>query len=269
MISSRKNEKIISASKLSDKKARDKEGLFFVEGAKLLEEANLEGLTVRTMFFTEDAYERYKALIDSTECNEKLLVTSEVYEKITDETSPQGIFAVIKKPSACIFNASDLKQGGFLILEDVQNPLNIGAIFRCAYALGTSKIILSKGCADVYNPKVLRSAMGSIFKARFTYVDSVYGFIKDQLTVGNRVLCTALKEDSAALGSFPFLDGDNVVIGNEGNGVKDETINLCKNSIIIPMTEGAESLNAATACSVMLWEMNKQKLIDTYKLKGE
>jgi TrmH family RNA methyltransferase len=260
-ISSRKNEKIILNSKLKDKKTRDKEGLFFIEGSKLLEEAIKEGLEVIRIFFTQTALDKYEEIISSVKGAEFILVTDDVYEKLTEETAPQGIFAVIKKPDTHTFSPDELSQGGFLILEDIQNPLNIGAIFRCAYSLGTDKIVMTKSCADVYNTKALRSAMGSIFKTKFIYTDSLHSFIENQQKCGNRVICTALYENSEVLGRFNFEMSDSIVIGNEGNGIKRETLDLCRLSLIIPMLKGAESLNAATACSVVLWEMNKDKLI--------
>ena len=267
-ISSRKNEKIISASKLCDKKVRDKEGLFYTEGAKLFEEALIEGLSAKRIFFTQDAFNKHSGLLSKATGAELIMVTDDVFSKLTEESAPQGIFAVFKKPDAYIFTDEEIEQGGFLILEDVQNPLNIGALFRCAYSLGTEKIVMTKGCADVYNTKVLRSAMGSIFKSKFMYCDNLHTFIKEQIEKNNRVICTTLSDKSHVLGNFSFEKSDSIIIGNEGNGIKSDTVSLCNNSLIIPMLEGAESLNAATACAVVLWEMNKDRLIKT-QTKGE
>ncbi len=260
-ISSRKNEKIIYASKLCDKKHRDREKLFFTEGSKLLGEVLLSGLTVTSIFFTQKALEKYSSLLESAKAKENYLVTDEVFAKLTQEEAPQGIFAIVQMPERLPFTEDELRHGSFLILEDVQNPLNIGAIFRCAYSLGTDKIVLTRACADVYNTKVLRAAMGIIFKTRFYVYDSLDSFIRLQQQYGNRVICTALSKSSKLLGKFEFKEGDSIIIGNEGNGIKQETLDLCRHSIIIPMLRGAESLNAATACSVVLWEMNKSKLI--------
>lgn len=259
-IMSRKNEKIIWASKLADKKNRDREGLFFVEGFKLLEEALLSGLTVEKVFFTSKALERYSALIEKSCCSECYLVSDEVYQKLSDEASPQGIFSVIKKPSLKEFTDKELNDGGFIILEDIQNPQNLGAVFRCAYSLGGKKIIMSDKCADIYNPKTLRSGMGSIFKSEFSVIENICEFIERQRLMGNRVFCTHLHSDSRALGSFEFIPSDSIVIGNEGHGVSDTVVSSCFGSVIIPMAEGAESLNAATASSIIIWEMNKSRL---------
>ena len=259
-ITSRKNEKIIWASKLSDKKYRDKEGVFITDGIKLLEEAVISGLYVEKIFFTSKALSLYGDILKKSDSREYYLVTDEVFEKLTDETAPQGVLAVIKKPTATEFSKESIKDGGFIILEDIQNPLNLGAIFRCAYSLGGKKIILSNKCADVYNPKTLRSGMGSIFKSDFMVCENIHDFISEQKSFGNNVYCTHLHSDSLKLGSFEFLQSDSIVIGNEGHGVSEKTVDACSNSVIIPMTEGAESLNAATASSIIIWEMNKSKL---------
>lgn len=260
-ITSRKNEKIIWASKLTDKKHRDKEGIFFTEGVKLLDEVVLSALKVNKLFFTSKALDCYKASIENANADENYLVSDEVFEKLTDESAPQGIFACIQKPVMLPYSEESIKAGGFIILEDVQNPQNLGAIFRCAYSLGGTKLVLTKSCADVYSPKTLRSAMGSIFKAEFYICNDIGSFIDLQKSSGNRVFCTHLHSDSMHLGSFAFKESDSIVIGNEGHGVCDDTVKRCTSSIIIPMVENAESLNAATASSIIIWEMNKAKLL--------
>ena len=260
-ITSRKNDKITDTAKLSDKKHRDRENLFFVEGIKLFEEALLSRLSVKRVFFTKKALELYEDALKKAGCSENYLVTDEVYSKLTEETSPQGIYAVIKKPEGHKFSEEQIKDGGFIILEDIQNPMNLGAIFRCAYSLGGCKLILSKSCADVYSPKTLRSGMGSIFKAEFCVCDDICDFIENQKKLSNRVFCTHLHSKALILGSFDFEKSDSIVIGNEGHGVSENIVNVCTSSCIIPMTPDAESLNAATASSIFIWEMNKSRLI--------
>lgn len=259
-ITSRKNEKIIWASKLSDKKLRDEENLFVTDGSKLLEEAILSGLTAEKIFFTKKALSRYSDLLERADAREYVLVTDEVFEKLSDESAPQGIFSVIRKPAFLPFGEAGLNEGGFVILDDIQNPQNLGAIFRCAYSLGATKLVLSRGCADVYNRKTLRSAMGSIFKCSFFVYDDISQFINLLTQKGNRVFCTRLHSDSLSLGLFKFENTDSIVMGNEGHGVSDKVAQVCTDSVIIPMTAGAESLNAATAAAIIMWEMNKAKI---------
>ncbi len=258
-ITSRKNEKITWAAKLSDKKRRDSEGVFFTDGIKLLQEAVLSRLEIQKVFFTQKALSLYPDELESAKAKEYFLVSDEVFEKLTDEAAPQGVFAVIKKREALPFSDESIHDGGFIILEDIQNPLNLGAIFRCAYSLGIEKIVLTKGCADVYNPKTLRSAMGSIFKCSFYVYDDICDFIKVLKNNGGRVFCTHLHSDSHSLGSFSFEKGDSIVMGNEGHGVSEAVLKECTGSVIIPMNEGAESLNAAAAAAIIMWEMKKSR----------
>ena len=260
-ITSRKNEKIIWASKLCDKKNRDRENVFSVEGIKLLKEALSCSLTVCKLFFTKKALSLYEDTLALCGCEESYLVSDEVYEKLSEESAPQGVFAVIRKPEPAKLFDKEIKEGSFIILDDIQNPQNLGAIFRCAYSLGADKIVMSKKCADVYSSKSLRSGMGSIFKSRFYCLDNLSDFIKSLKECGNKVYCTHLHSRSLTLGSFDFSPSDSIVIGNEGHGVSQEIVDICSDSVIIPMVKDAESLNAATACSVIIWEMNKRKLI--------
>ena len=256
-ITSRKNEKIIWASRLSDKKNRDAEGVFFTEGVKLLEEAILSGLEIEKIFFTQKALSSYPDILEKANAKEYILVSDSCFEKLTDENAPQGIFTAIKKPCSLPFSEECINDGGFIILDDIQNPLNLGAIFRCAYSLGVTKLVLTKGCADVYNPKTLRSAMGSIFKCSFYVYDDICEFIEMLKKYGRRVYCTHLHSDSLVLGSFNFEKSDSIVMGNEGHGVSKNVLDVCTDSVIIPMNEGAESLNAATASAIIIWEMTK------------
>lgn len=255
-ITSRKNEKIIWASRLYDKKNRDAQGVFITDGIKLLGEAVLSGLTVEKIFFTSKALSLYSDILEGANAGEYILVSDSCFEKLTEESSPQGVFSVIRKPEALPFSDDSIDEGSFIILDDIQNPLNLGAIFRCAYSLGSTRLILSRGCADVYNPKTLRCAMGSIFKCHFNVCDDICSFI-EKLKQKNRVFCTHLHSDSLVLGSFAFEKGDSIVIGNEGHGVSEEVRKVCSGSVIIPMNEGAESLNAAAASAIIIWEINK------------
>ena len=255
-ITSRKNEKIIWASKLCDKKKRDAEGIFVTDGIKLLEEAILSGLVIEKVFFTSKALTQYQETLEKADAKEYILVSDEVFEKLTEESSPQGVFSVIRKHDRFSFSDESIKNGGFIILDDIQNPLNLGAIFRCAYSLGSTKIILSRGCADVYNPKTLRCAMGSIFKCEFEVCDDICAFIEKLKENGN-VYCTHLHSNSHVLGTFSFKKGDSIVMGNEGHGISESVLGACTGSVIIPMNEGAESLNAAAASAIIIWEMNK------------
>lgn len=261
-ITSRKNKLISDMCKLSDKRERDNTGLFLAEGIKLLEESVLSGCCIEKLFFTEKALKAYGNKISNASALENYLVTDEVYSKLSQESAPQGIMCCIKQNSISSLSDEEIRNGKFLILEDVQNPLNIGAIFRCAYSMGFTKVIMSDKCADPYGPKAVRAAMGSLFKLQLFRTESVTESIDRIKSFGNRVFCTALSKDSLVLGSFDFIPTDSIIIGNEGHGVSDNTLLHSTNSIYIPMNINAESLNAATAAAIVLWEMNKNTLIN-------
>ncbi|MBQ8759504.1 MAG: RNA methyltransferase, partial [Clostridia bacterium] len=242
------------------KKARDASGVFTIEGIKLFDEAVLSGMEIKSVFFTEKALSIYGAKLEGLTNAEHYLVTDEVYEKLSDESAPQGILAIVKKPLSEDFTEASLKEGSFVLLEDIQNPLNIGAILRCCYSMGFEKVVFSEGCADVYSPKCARAAMGSLFKIKAYFSDDLSETARALSEHGCRVFCTSLGERSVKLGSFDFVSSDCFVIGNEGHGASDTLMNACSHSLFIPMNEGAESLNAATAAAIVMWEMKKDTL---------
>ena len=257
-ITPRKNPSVTDAVKLKDKKNRDRLGLFYAEGYKLLEEVISAKIPVNKLFFTESALQTYPALIEKSGENcEKFLVSDEVYGKLTDEKAPQGLFFCAKTPERLLPDGSSLRDGGFVILDEVQNPQNLGAIIRSAFALRADKIVITNGCADPYGPKALRAAMGAIFRSKLYFAENAFGFIEELEKNGCRTICTRLSKDSEKLGSFEFKAGDSIVIGNEGHGVGDMTAKVCAHSLYIPMNDGAESLNAACAAAITIWEMKK------------
>jgi len=260
-LTSRKNKTVTETAELSkNKKARDASGLFPVEGIKLFDEAVLSGMEIKSVFFTEKALSLYGDKLEKLKAATLYLVTDEVYGKLSDESAPQGVLALVKKPALEALTEKTLTEGSFVLLEDIQNPLNIGAILRCCYSMGFEKVVFSRGCADIYNPKCARSTMGSLFKIKAFFSDDLAETAKALTEKGNRVFCTSLGKRSVKLGSFEFEAADSFVIGNEGHGASDALMSACSHSLFIPMNDGAESLNAATAAAIVMWEMKKQIL---------
>lgn len=260
-LTSRKNKTVIDTAELSkNKKARDASGVFPIEGIKLFDEAILSGLIIESVFFTKKAASLYSNKLETLTDTKLYLVTDDVYEKLSDESAPQGILAIVKKPSAKNLSEESLKEGSFVLLEDIQNPLNIGAILRCCYSMGFEKVIFSESCADIYSPKCARAAMGSLFKIEAYFSNNLPQTAKTLSESGCRVFCTSLGERSVKLGEFEFIPSDCFVIGNEGHGASDLLMNACSHSLFIPMNDGAESLNAATAAAIVMWEMKKSIL---------
>lgn len=260
-VTSRKNKAVIDAASLADKKARDESGLFSAEGAKLLEEVLDTGLAVETLFYTESAAARYASLIERVPEKALVPVTDEVFAKLSTEKAPQGLYACVKKPSVGgLDNLSrDASQGGFVFLDEVQNPANVGAILRSAYAFGFVRAVFCGACADLWSPKTVRAAMGSLFRERLYEVPRTAEAVSAVKAAGGRVFCTALLPESRKLHETAFLPTDSFLVGNEGHGASDDVIRVCGETLYIPMREGAESLNASVAAAVVMWEMKKQR----------
>ncbi|MBQ1962609.1 MAG: RNA methyltransferase [Clostridia bacterium] len=150
-----------------------------------------------------------------------------------------------------------MKNERIVLLESVRDPSNIGAIIRSAAAIGIDRLILSADCADIYHPKAVRASMGTLFNQPIDRVPELSSVIRQMRENGRRVFAAALDEDAVRLGDFIPESGDCVVIGNEGHGLLPETVEACDKTVIIPMTDRAESLNAAVAASILMWEFSK------------
>jgi TrmH family RNA methyltransferase len=152
--------------------------------------------------------------------------------------------------------------GCICLLEAIRDPGNLGTVIRTAAAMGIGAMILSADCADLYHPRTVRAAMGALFTQRIIRVGrgmlpEVIGGLRD---AGRRVFATALHQDALRLGEVALRQGDCVVIGNEGHGLTEETVAACDACMIIPMQEGSESLNAATAAAICMWELSCTKI---------
>ena len=249
-ITSRQNANIISARELSDKKQRDARGEFFFEGIKLLREAKRENVHILRVFATSEAIARYGEELsgDFRLCE----VTEEVYDKLTTENAPQGVFSVAKIPSP-IRRESGLS----MILDGVADPGNLGTVIRCADAFGAEKIYLGENCADAFNPKTVRAAMGSLFRVPTVRGDLVRE-IKALQSGGWSVYAAVLDENSENIEELKKNGKTAFVIGNEGHGVSDAVRTACNGSVIIPMRHDcAESLNASVAAAILMWEQKR------------
>lgn len=245
------NNQIKEITALRDKsKARREAGLYIVEGPKMCEEAPKE-MVVNT-FVTQRCVESNKSWLEKRTYE---VVEDKVFEKLSDTKTPQGIMSVVKQPQ---YKLEDMLKTGklYVILEDIQDPGNLGTIVRTAEGAGVAGIIMTKGCVDIFNPKTIRSTMGSVYRVPFVYTDDIAGAIEAVKKAGITVYAAHLKGekyyDEIDYGRAAFL------IGNEGNGLKDETAALADTYIKIPMSGKVESLNAAVATSVLMYEHSRQ-----------
>ena len=256
IITSKNNAVIVAASKLSDKKYRERTGTFAFEGIKLFSEALSAGVRFSRVFVTQTAYEKYKDTLCALPDGVLTLVSDAVYEKLSFESAPQGVFSVAE-----YFSPKPEEEASFvLLLDGVADPGNFGAILRSAEAFGVDTVYMGKNGADLYNPKTVRACMGSLFRTDVRRTESITEEIARLQKSGFRIFATSLNRDSLDIRDVNFKGKIGFVIGNEGHGVSREAIDACDGTVIIPMREGPESLNAAVASGVVMWEAARQRL---------
>ena len=258
-ISSRTNETVVSLSKLKDKKERDITGLYLCEGFKLCSEA--VGLTdVKYALIRENKAENEKYIDLCERSGGGIIVLSEgAFDKITTDKASDGVIFVINKDKNGDICADEIINEKICALDSVRDPGNVGTILRSAAAFGFDRVIMWDS-ADIYNPKTVRASMGAVFKIKTTVVDNPVGFVRDLQKSGRRVIATALSDNSMTLGKSKLERSDCPILGNEGHGVSPEVISACDATMIIPMSGMTESLNAAAAAAVILWEYGRDEL---------
>lgn len=257
-IVSKDNSKIRDYCKLaSSRKHRQERGAFVIEGEKLLEEAIRCRVEIQTLFVSESWMERrtpfWPAELERACC----LVAGPAEQRLAQSQSPQGIYAVCSMLDNPV-NPDTMKEKGLLLgLWDLQDPGNVGTMIRAADAMGFDGVVLSQGCCDLYNLKTLRAAMGSLF--RMPVLKAEMGSFLEQYR-GNIVSFAAVVGEAEPLNQVSFPKRSMVVIGNEGNGLSLAQAACCDRRVTIPMPGRAESLNAAMAATILMWEMARQQL---------
>lgn len=259
-ITSKENKYIKNCVKLvNSKKYRRQTGLFVAEGLRLCQGALKSGKKAVQVFATAEAGQKEQVQEIMAQGEEVFLISNSIAEKISDTQTPQGVFCVFKM----LDNHSlldTIKGNRFVLLSSLQDPGNIGTIIRTSEAFAIDAIIMSADCPDIYAPKVLRATMGGVFRIPIITVESMAQTIMQLQENKVAVYAAALSPKSVPITQVPFQGKTAVVIGNEGNGLAPEIINCCTNSVVIPMAGNAESLNAATAASIAIWEMSKNQM---------
>ena len=258
LLTSKSNEKLKRIRKLEDRKHRHREKLFVFEGAHLLEEYVRAGLMPVEIFVCDDVVEKYGQLIEASGCFDVFVLPRDVYKTVSSEQAPQGILSLcsFEEKKAESWNA---RVTGSLLLESVRDAGNLGTIIRTAASLGIDRIFISDDCADLYNSKTVRATMGALFFSDITVVSDLCTVADAIKSEGGRVFATLPAEGAKVLGEFEVLPTDSFAIGNEGGGLSERLISYCTDSAVIPMSGRTESLNAAAAATVFLWEMAKAK----------
>lgn len=255
IITSRENPliKLVAALQVSSEK-RKRNGLFVLEGLRICKDACDNGIKFDKLIVSDAAAEKYAADTEkfsliSDECYK---IPDSLFKKISDTKTPQGIIAVAKMPvtGSCGID----KNGKYIALENVADPSNLGAVSRTAEALGVNGIILSSDGCDPYSPKALRASMGTLLRVPVFVTES---FAETLKSTGLKRYACVVDKTAESIKEQSFENGSVVMIGNEANGLTDSAKQSADVLVTIPMTGRAESLNAAAAAAIAMWEMMK------------
>ncbi len=257
MITSSSNAKIKNIIALQKKpKERKEQGLFVVEGRKLVGEAPAGWISE---VYVSESYAT--GLLYDEETGYEVL-SDDLFVKVSDTRTPQGILALVRMPSYDFSNLlgsrGQERQPLILILEDIQDPGNLGTILRMAEGAGVTGVIMSRGTADVFNPKVVRSTMGSIYRVPFLIADDLADVIQRLKKEGVKLYAAHL-QGASDYDAFDYCGASGFMIGNEANGLSDEIASLADAYIRIPMCGQVESLNAAVSASLLAYEAGRQR----------
>ena len=240
-------------------KYRREKNLFTAEGVRICCDGIISGYTPEMFIVTQTASQKYEK--EHNQIAQKALktvyVSDSVFEKISDTKSPQGFLCVFNMLDKCKKTITINSKECYIALEDIQDPTNLGTILRTAEALGFCGVIMSEGCCDIYSPKVVRGSMGAVFRLSFYIAESFTSYIGELSKSGIQTYGSTPYSDADI--TQIYFDGGVMLIGNEGNGLKEETLKACTQTVTIPMNGRAESLNAAAAASILMWEIVRNK----------
>lgn len=257
VITSRTNPTVVRVAALKEKKYREEQGLFLLEGVKLFREAISAGVVLESVFAVRERLPLCEGVLPAEKLTE---VSPEVMDKLSTERSPEGIVCAARYLRElhrfdAVYRAADFSDGRrILLLSQMRDPGNLGAVIRSAAAFGTDELILSSDSADLYNPKTVRAAMGTLFRQKITYVSSLPDTVRAMREAGYRVCSALLDKNAERLDRMKIDRKTAFVIGNEGHGVDPAVTAAAGNTVFIPMKEGVESLNASAAAAVFMWQ---------------
>ena len=237
-------------------KARRELRAFVVEGIKMFRETPrelLQRVYVSEQFLNDGKNEEYMAQSDI----EYELVSDNVFSHVSDTSTPQGILAVVRQPQYVFDDLLRGKRTRLLVLEDIQDPGNLGTMFRTGEGAGLTGIIMSRETVDLFAPKTVRATMGSIYRVPFYVAEDLPGTLEALRDAGVHTFAAHLRGEKY-YDELDFTGATAFLIGNEGNGLKKETADLADNYLKIPMEGQLESLNAAMAAGILMYEAHRQ-----------
>ena len=254
MITSTSNSQIKNVINLIKKsKDRKAQGLFVVEGKRMFEETPKD--RIESLYVSESFEKENKSILKGYKYEP---VSDEVFSHMSDTKTPQGVMALVKMKEHSVEDMLTTANPLIMVLENIQDPGNLGTIIRTAEGAGADGIIMTSGTVDIYNPKVIRSTMGAMYRMKYAYVDNLRDTV--ELLKDKGITTYAAHLDGAVdYVTCDYKTGTAFFIGNEGNGLTDEATALADRKIIIPMKGSLESLNAAVSSAILMYEVARQR----------
>lgn len=256
MITSTSNAQVKRLLQLQKKsKARNEEKVFLVEGLRMFVEVPAE--RVQKVYISESLYNKKKQELKLERFSVEIL-TDSVFSHVSDTKTPQGILCVVKQKKYDIEEFLNLENPHFMVLDNLQDPGNLGTIVRTAEGAGVNAIFLNKESVDIYNPKTIRSTMGSIYRMPVIYVEDLLELLQIFRERGIKSYAAHL-DGKNSYDKESYQSGTAILIGNEGNGLREEVASAADVWVQIPMQGQVESLNAAIAASILMFEVYRQR----------
>ena len=254
MISSFNNQQIKEVKLYQRKaKAREEKGIFIIEGVRMFQETPKERLL--KVFVSLSFHKKNEEMLQGCPLE---IVEDKIFASMSDTQTPQGILCIVKRKETSLDQLLKQENPHFLILENLQDPGNLGTILRTGEGAGITALIMNKNTVDIYNPKTIRSTMGSIYRVPYLYVESLPETIKKMRAKGIKVYAAHL-EGKASYDQLDYSGGTAFLIGNEGNGLTREAADLADEYMRIPMEGQLESLNASVAAALLMYEVHRQR----------
>lgn len=256
MITSTSNAQVKRLLQLQRKsKARNEEQIFLVEGLRMFLEVPAE--RVQKVYISETLYNKKEQELNLDRFSVEIL-SDTVFQYVSDTKTPQGILCIVQQKKYDIDELLKLENPHFIVLDNLQDPGNLGTIVRTAEGAGVNAVFLSRESVDIYNPKTIRSTMGSIYRMPVIYVDNLLQLLSLFRQKGIKSYAAHLNGEKS-YDKENYQSGTAILIGNEGNGLRDEVASLADVWVQIPMQGQVESLNAAIAASILMFEVYRQR----------
>ncbi len=256
MITSTSNPQVKRLLQLQKKsKARNEEDVFVVEGLRMFAEVPQE--RVEKVYVSETLFNMKKHDLNWEEFPLEILSDS-VFKHVSDTQTPQGVLCIVKQKKYDLAALLNIENPHFIVLDNLQDPGNLGTIVRTAEGAGVDAVFMSRDCVDIYNPKTIRSTMGSIYRMPTIYIEDTVNLLEIFKEKGIKSYAAHL-DGKNSYDKEDYCRGTAILIGNEGNGLRDEVSQKADIWVRIPMEGQVESLNAAIAASVFMFEVARQR----------